>query len=171
MFRSNWQPPPPHLGRAASRLCHATQIVPLFSTGNQHPTRSNSRNSFPFSLLLHDSLDTPGDGSVLASHLTLALPTLTLAGKEPEGSLNPISSKITTYKEYARNPFRIRTCKTQDLKPFRINTCRKPRGRVVPVSDFSLPSSLSTRHGLLGFTRTPSWTTMPGEFCWRNHAR
>ena len=35
------------------------------------------------------------------------------------------SFRISTYEEYTRNPFRIRTSKTKDLKPLRMNTYKK----------------------------------------------
>src|SRR5579859_1688444 len=40
-------------------------------------------------------------------------------------SLATISFRIRTYEKLARNPFSMRTSKTQDLKPFRMNTYKK----------------------------------------------
>src|SRR5271168_3906031 len=43
-------------------------------------------------------------------------------------SLNAISFRICTYEKVTRNPFRIRTSKTQHLKSFRIRTYEKTPG-------------------------------------------
>jgi hypothetical protein len=53
----------------------------------------------------------------------------------------PISFIIRTYAKRARNPFRIRTSKTQHLKPFRIRTYRK-KGRGVARTSLSASSAL-----------------------------
>jgi hypothetical protein len=51
----------------------------------------------------------------------------------PGPSLATKSRRIRTYAKRARNPFTIRTSKTQHLKPFRMNTYEKTRGGPQPV--------------------------------------
>jgi hypothetical protein len=51
----------------------------------------------------------------------------------PRPSLATKSRRIRTYTKRARNPFTIRTSKTQHLKPFRICTYEKTRGGPQPV--------------------------------------
>src|SRR5579885_3106132 len=60
---------------------------------------------------------------------------------------------INTYEICARNPFRIRTCKSLDLKSFRIRTYRKTRGLGIllltklPVRIFLLSDRKEPRDG------------------------
>ena len=53
--------------------------------------------------------------------------------------------RIRTYEKSARNPFGIRTSKTQDLKPFRMNTYKKT-GEGVPFQRWPPPRQLALNY-------------------------
>src|SRR5580704_11041625 len=67
--------------------------------------------------------------AAVASRLSTDLPPVrsTTPGHAPFPS-HAKSFGIRTYEKHVRNPFRIRTSKTQDLKPFGMNTYEKTPG-------------------------------------------
>jgi hypothetical protein len=116
-----------------------------FSTAPHPRTHSNTRNSNPLRRLLHNSRHTPGEGADLGTGpsfnsnqdgVSLVIRWLASTLERPIPTIErqviiTIPCTISTYAKHARNPFRIRTSKTQDLKSFRIRTYEK-RGRGVP---------------------------------------
>ena len=99
------------------------EITPLFSDSSALFKKVCFDNSFSINsfrtLLQNTGGGTPPPRIFSLSFCILAAPRPSLAAK---------SRRIRTYTKRARNPFTIRTSKTQHLKPFRICTYEKTRG-------------------------------------------
>jgi hypothetical protein len=119
--------------------------LPAFSPAAPVGPHTNRRKLFLFIRLLHTSLYT----GKFDKHLNPSRPVFSPA--------DAISFRMRTSEKTARNPFRFRTSKTQDLKSFRIRTYEKTPGGVasdshlVPsrclLSNSSVFSSRITGHG------------------------
>ena len=68
--------------------------------------------------------------------------------------------RICTYEICARNPFTIRTSKTQDLKPFRIRTYEKPGGG--PRCSLSSVSETDSQHRSVTLSAFPFGNALVG---------
>jgi hypothetical protein len=130
--------------------------LPSFSTATLVGPHRKTHNPNLLIRLLHNSLDTPGGESVLASSPLFTSSRRSVSfphewpAPVPEQASTANPCRMRTYAENARNPFRIRTSKTKDLKPFRMNTYRKMGGGVPsrrsPVYRLTASYCVSPRH-------------------------
>jgi len=139
------------------------------------PLRSPSSFLLPRSLTtIHNSLPTiffritsfadPYPLTSIESHLYKKYPrgvTQPKSSKYPAPV--PISFRIRTYERHTRNPFGIRTSKTQDLKLFRMNTYKKTWVGVPAVRNAPHPAPLAhrTRSSRRVYSRRPFCRVLP----------
>jgi hypothetical protein len=80
----------------------------------------------------------------------------------PCPSLAAKSRRILTYEKWLRNPFTIRTSKTQDLKPFRIRTYEKT-GEGGPARPLSSAPKTDPQHPSVTLVGVPFWERPCGK--------
>jgi hypothetical protein len=112
---------PCRMGRAFFRPwtapnSYASRTPLRFPTATLLRTRRNTRNSTPLMCLLHNSRIPRVGGAVPATCPSSALSLARLTSVLERPLINIIPFRISTYEKRACNPFRIRTCKTQNLK-------------------------------------------------------
>jgi len=112
-----------------SLFCKKCQkITRLFSDSSALFKKECSDNSFSINSF-RTLLQNTGGGTPPPKIFSLFFCILATA----HSSSSAKSSRIRTYAKRARNPFTIRTSKTQHLKPFRICTYEKTPGGPQPV--------------------------------------
>jgi hypothetical protein len=125
---------PNHKSNSPRRL-HPLDYPFVCHSYKKHPGWGSHSSSQNLAVLLAPNHKSPVTASVLS------LPQVT-----SHQSRITKSFIIRTYAKRARNPFRMRTSKTQDLKSFRIRTYKKTGGGYHSIATCSLSIGAGTDH-------------------------
>jgi hypothetical protein len=132
-------------------------ITPLFSDSSALFKKECFDNPLPFNsfrtLLQNTRGGTPQVKISSRLFSILSAPCPSLAAK---------SRRILTYEKWLRNPFTIRTSKTQDLKSFRIRTYEKT-GEGGPARPLSSAPKTDPQHPSVTLVGVPFWERPCGK--------
>ncbi len=127
------------------------KITPLFSDSSALFKKERLDNSFSINSF-RTLLQNTGGGTPPPKIFSLFFCVPSTA----HSSSSAKSRRIRTYAKRARNPFTIRTSKTQDLKPFRIRTYEKTPGGP-PAGSLSSAPETDPQHPSVTLIGVPFW--------------